>query len=155
MGAGEGNKTMTPNEQRRFYPTGADLDAMGQSLARDVCLWTARLSKEYCNTYSSSIRTQSEPDPKPETRNHNKPKDAPPRVYHSQYIGVSVHRERWYMANWTVGGVAKRGRLRPRTDQGERWAAQDRARALGREYIEMRDGTRVPYLWKATEEMAA
>lgn len=46
------------------------------------------------------------------------------------------------------------GHLRPRTPQGQRWAAQDRARALGVEYLEKRNGARVPYLWKTYEEMS-
>lgn len=72
------------------------------------------------------------------------------RIYASSYIGVTTMHGR-YVAKWREGGM---GHLRPRTPQGQRWAAQDRARALGVEYLEKRNGARVPYLWKTYEEMS-
>ena len=77
----------------------------------------------------------------------------PERTYGSQYVGVTVWKGRRYLGNWTVDGRSKRGTMRPMTPEGERWAAQDRARALGLDYIEMRDGTLVPYPQYAPEEV--
>lgn len=150
---------MLPNEARNFYPTGQDLAAMGQTLARDVVLWSARLAREYAT--APTVRELT-PDARREydrqqraewvKRNHNKPKDTPARVFRSKYVGVTQNRGRW-CGSWLANGGWRQGPVRPQTEQGERWAAQDRARAMGREYIELRDGTRVVYLWKATEEM--
>ncbi len=59
------------------YPTTEALAAMGETLQRDVCLWSAQLTREYCNTYSAPLYTRSEPDPlaeadKPPRRKHRK-----------------------------------------------------------------------------------
>lgn len=85
-----------------------------------------------------------------EKRKHVKTRtDAP--VYLSTYIGVTKGRERWY-GFWQVEGKPKNGPVHPLTDQGERWAAKDRARALGRDYLEKRDGTREYFkVWEPEE----
>src|SRR2546427_520679 len=92
-------------------------------------------------------RTMPAPDPQPEPptkRRHVKKPEAPARTYASQYKGVSVNRGHYY-GIWKAYGVPKCGPIRPYTVGGERWAAQDRARALGLDYLEMRDGTRIAY----------
>lgn len=102
----------------------------------------------------TAIHAQPDPLPEPpraETQDfasprHNKPKDTPPRAYASQYKGVSVNRGHWY-GIWTEGSTHKCGPVRPYSAEGERWAAQDRARALGLDYLELRDGTRVAWRW--------
>jgi hypothetical protein len=48
------------------YPTEAQLHAMGQTVQKDICLWSARLDREYRNVHSAPIYTRSEPDPLPE-----------------------------------------------------------------------------------------
>lgn len=139
------------------YPTADALAAMGETLQHDVCLWSARLAREYHNPPTHTF-TRAEPEPipeaeKPHRRKHVASPDKPAPA--SNYRGVMVYRGRAYLSHWYTGGKAKSGRYRPLTEDGERWAAQDRARALGVEYLELRDGTRIPYLWKAFEEMAA
>lgn len=124
------------------YPTEKELLAMGARLQKDVCLWTPRLEREY-----KTVQYMQPNVPLTLTREVD-----PPHVFGSSYVGVSVYKERWFISNWTVDKRAKRGHLRPRTEQGERWAAQDRARALGLEYLERRDGKRIPYkLWEPEE----
>lgn len=139
------------------YPSADDLAAMGATLQRDVCLWSPLLERTYCSVPTHTF-TRAEPDPlaeadKPARRKHRKNPDKPEPA--SQYRGVMLYRDKTFMSHWSIGGKAKSGRYRPRTEQGERWAAQDRAKALGREYLELRDGTREPYPWKAYEEMAS
>lgn len=73
-------------------------------------------------------------------------------TYASRYVGVTRAKGRW-VAAWGPRGAQHTGPHRELTDQGERWAAQDRARSVGFEYLELRDGTRIEYLWKAYEEM--
>lgn len=133
------------------YPTADELRAMGETLEWDVYWWSARLAREYTTNAHCAPNIPLSELPR---RAHRKAPDAPLRVFASSYVGVSVYRERWYISNWAIASRPKRGRSRPRTDQGERWAAQDRARALGRDYVEMRDGTRIPYIQAEPEEMA-
>lgn len=145
------------------YPTYAELRAMGITLQRDVSLWSARLAAEYRSPPTHSF-TRAQPDPvpehaKPPVRKHRKQETgtpAPtPHQYASAYKGVSTAGSAKFRGVWLSDGKVKTGRWRPNSEDGQRWAAQDRARALGVEYLEMRDGTRIPYLWKAYEEMAA
>ena len=126
------------------YYTADELRSMGiaGALLHDVILWTPRLQREYttndhCAANVPLTLTRAQPE----------------RTYGSQYVGVTVWKGRRYLANWTVEGRSKRGTMRPMTPEGERWAAQDRARALGLDYIEMRDGTLVPYPQYAPEEV--
>lgn len=97
--------------------------------------------------------TRASPDPPPEAekaapRKHRRVKQAAPaRTYASSYAGVTVHRGRW-LAVWGTKERPIRGKVRELSPRGERWAAQDRARGLEREWLEMRDGTRVEYRWK-------
>ena len=134
---------MNLEQQRAFYPTGADLRAMGQHLAYDVCLWTAKLSREYCNTYARIVPAAPRSE---EKRKWRKP-------VASKYVGVSLYRDRWFLSHWTIESNVKSGHLRPHTDEGERCAAQDRAHGLGLEYLALRDGTREAYSWQEYEEM--
>ena len=134
---------MNIDEQRAFYPTADALRAMGQQLAGDVCLWTPQLARAYYNPHFHAIPAA----PQSEAKRTRKPVT-------SGYVGVSLHRDRWFVAHWTVCGKVKTGHLRPNSDDGQRWAARDRARGLGVEYLALRDGTREPYLWRATEDMS-
>jgi hypothetical protein len=131
------------------YPTKEQLDRMGQTLQRDICLWSARLDREYRNVHSAPVYTRSEPDPLPEPRAPRRKH----RAYLSSYVGVTMWRKTHFVALWMEAGKDKRGPIRDRTERGERWAAQDRARALGLDYLEKRDGTRVPYPRVAPEEV--
>jgi hypothetical protein len=79
----------------------------------------------------------------------------PTRTVHkfaSDYVGVYVNRGK-FVSRWVIDGKMGNGHVRPHTPEGERWAAQDRARGLGVEYLERRDGTREAYPWSAFEEM--
>jgi hypothetical protein len=79
----------------------------------------------------------------------------PTRTVHkfaSDYVGVYVNRGK-FVSRWIVDGKMGNGHVRPHTPEGERWAAQDRARGLGVEYLERRDGTREAYPWSTFEEM--
>jgi hypothetical protein len=100
--------------------------------------------------HSAPVYTRSEPDPRPEA-------EAPPRrkhrAYLSSYVGVTMWRKSHFVALWMEAGKDKRGPIRERTPRGERWAAQDRARALGLDYLEKRDGSRVAYPRVAPEEV--
>jgi hypothetical protein len=93
----------------------------------------------------SPPRTQPDPDPLPEaetptTRKHVRGNDM--RTYRSQYVGVTTHNKR-YVSQWGAGGKFKGG-VQPLTPEGERAAAVDRAQALGRDYLERRDGQHEP-----------
>ncbi len=58
---------------------------------------------------------------------------------HSPYVGVTLHRKRW-IAQYGPRGQVKT-KVYPLTDEGEREAAKERARALGLSAIPKRDGT--------------
>jgi hypothetical protein len=142
------------------YQTFEELSMMGMAgaLRQDVILWTPRLHREYrtgehCAPNIPLTLTRDAPQPPAHTsRKHVKTRKET-RVYASQYIGVTVWKGRCYLGQWTIAGRSKRGSGRPMTPEGERWAAQDRARALGLNYLEMRDGTLIPYRQYAPEDV--
>jgi hypothetical protein len=74
---------------------------------------------------------------------------AAPRMYESRYVGVTKHRDRW-LPQWGHGGKHK-GHVQPPTPEGEEEAAWERARALGRDWLETRPPERV----KGTPEATA
>lgn len=80
-------------------------------------------------------QTQAEPDPLPEdgtpARKH---RGREPRTFKSIYVGVTTHNHR-YVSPRTSGTTY------PLNAAGERAAAVTRAIALGRDWIERRDGT--------------
>jgi hypothetical protein len=126
------------------YPTAEALSAMGETLQRDVCLWSALLTREYCNTYGAPVYTRSEREPIAEAdaararshhAHHKRP--AKPRTYASRYVGVTVHRDRW-VAQWGPKGCTK-GKVFPKTPEGELAAAWERARVLGLSEPEVRE----------------
>ena len=85
------------------------------------------------------VQPEGEPLPereKPPKRNHNRKPDAGPRLYKSRFVGVTEHRNRW-LAQWGEHGATKSG-VYPLTPEGEILAATERAKALGRDYLEMR-----------------
>ncbi len=61
------------------------------------------------------------------------------RAYASQYVGVAKVRDRW-VGLWGARGACQ-GPRRELSPEGERQAAWDRARALGRDWIEVRDAS--------------
>jgi hypothetical protein len=84
-----------------------------------------------------------EPDPLPEDdtkpfRSHDKA-----RTYKSQYVGVTTHNNR-YVAVWGRKEAPIRCGVHSLDAAGERAAACDRAQALGRDYLERRDGNHEP-----------
>lgn len=112
-----------------LYPTAAELSAMGETLQRDVCLWTATLTREYCTTYSAPIYTRSEDAPEPPAL-----ATRPRKPYQSNYIGVTRKYSGW-RGQWPIAP----GRYvcgPTRADELE--AAHDRASALGLDYLEVR-----------------
>lgn len=111
------------------YPTAAELDRMGATLQRDVNLWSARLTREYRNPPTASVYTRSEraPDPPALTTRPRKP-------YQSNYIGVTRKYSGW-RGQWPI----EPGRyVSGPTRDTELAAAQDRAQALGLDYLEVR-----------------
>jgi hypothetical protein len=82
--------------------------------------------------------TYASPDPLPEvaqppTRKHVKGNAL--RTYRSVYVGVTTHNK--YYVSREAGG-----KTHSLDAAGERAAAESRAQALGRDYLERRDGTR-------------
>lgn len=59
-----------------------------------------------------------------------------PRQYACEYVGVTKVKDRW-VGTWGPRG-ATQGARRPLTDDGKLQAAWDRATALGRDYLEVR-----------------
>lgn len=119
--------------------------------AFDLALWDA---------YRAAVglaqpeRVHPEDSPLPERArpakcNHNKRPDAPPRTYKSRFVGVTEHRNRW-IAQWGERGAVKSS-VYPFTPEGEAQAAQARADALGRDYLELRPPEQV----RGTPEAAA
>ncbi len=85
---------------------------------------------------ASAFRAEHDPQPEddqPPARKHGRHA----RTYKSVYVGVTTHNNR-YVA------PGSGGKVHPKTPEGERWAAQDRARALERDYLERRDGNHEP-----------
>lgn len=100
---------------------------------------------EFANTLFYAIVETLDTAPQPQTRAEPDPlPEGAPRVYASVYAGVTVYKERWYISNWSMDKKPKHGRLRPRTPEGERLSATDRAQALGLDYLERRDGRHEP-----------
>ena len=83
----------------------------------------------------------AEPDPLPEAatpppRKHR----AHARTYKSIYRGVTTHNDR-YVPQWGGRDGRITGGHQPMTACGERAAALERAKALGLDYLQRRDGT--------------
>jgi hypothetical protein len=114
------------------YPTALALAAMGVTLARDVCLWSLRLEREY---YTADYCAPNVPPVLLPTRKHVRT-GRTPRVFKSRYVGVTEHRDRW-IAQWGPRGAVK-SRVYPKTPEGELQAAWERARALGLSAPEVR-----------------
>jgi hypothetical protein len=60
-----------------IYPTSDQLAAMGATLQRDVCLWSALLAHEYRSPHIGRSHTRREPEPiaeadKAPTRKHRR-----------------------------------------------------------------------------------
>jgi hypothetical protein len=107
------------------YPTKQQLDAMGATLEKDVALCPPALHRWFHGAQTQAVRTQAAPTPLPER---------PRKPYQSSYIGVSL-RYTGYCGHWSAApGKYVRGPVRPT----EREAAQDRAAALGLDYLEVR-----------------
>jgi hypothetical protein len=103
-------------------------------------------------------RVQPEGDPLPEAqrsakRNHNKKPGSPPRLFRSKYVGVVEHRDRW-MSAWGPTPSQRSG-VFPHTDEGEEQAAWARARALGRDWLEIRPPEQVRGTPEATAALEA
>ncbi len=87
---------------------------------------------------------RAEPDPLPEDGSPARSHDTK-RRYQSEYVGVTIHHKDRYVAQWGGSGRSRgKGAVRPLTPEGERAAAAERARALGRDYLERRDGKHEP-----------
>jgi hypothetical protein len=112
------------------YPTAAELDRMGECLRRDVNLCSDDLRAWFGRPHTSAVRTMAEPDPQPAGR-----------IYASFYVGVARIKSR-YVATWGPRGRCQ-GARRAMTPDGEFAAAVERARALGLDYVEKRDGSKV------------
>ncbi len=121
------------------YPT---FDSLG--IAPDY-LWIGAYVDYVCGISHVKPRAvRASPDPLPEEDQPARCHDTT-RTYQSEYVGVTIHAKTRYVAQWGGGGRSRgKGAVRPLTMEGERAAAVERARALGRDYLERRDGKHEP-----------
>lgn len=126
-----------------LYPTYAELDAAGYPPRP---LWIDDwLRWAYASADRLKLTVVRKPTPqKPFVKRARRRKGVPPRVPASPYVGVQAYKRQAFAGYWFQDGIERHGPWHPRTDAGGRLAAQDRARALGRDYLERRDGSREP-----------